>query len=161
MPAEIRRLEGQVASLSTERPAVHLALARLYLDPANPSPDYLAALAELRFFAALDPKGGAEPEVRQWIGALEVLARAREDRDRLAARLEDVTKESAEARKHLSSLLRETQERGRAAESQTREEAGLRDAVRSLTRENQELKQQIEKLKALDRQLEILRKNVR
>jgi hypothetical protein len=155
--AEVRRLEAEVAAVGAapeRRPDLHLALARLHLDPANPSPDYRAALAELRFFASLDPRGASAPDVQQWLRALEHLERVTEDRDRLAARAEKLAKANAEAQGTVEALRR-------AAESQAREAAGLRDAVKALSRDNEELRGQIEKLRELDRQLELLRRNVR
>lgn len=162
--AEVGRLEAEVAAVGgapARRPELHLALARLYLDPENPSRNYRAAQAELRFFAALDPRGASEPEVQRWLRALEVLNGEAAERDRLAARVEELANQHAQARRSIEALGRENQDLRRAAEGQSKDVAGLREAVKALTRENQDLKDQIEKLKELDRQLELLRRNVR
>lgn len=121
-------------------------LARLLRDPGNPSPDYAGALAALRAAVVQDPGAADEPEVRSWLGPLEALERAEQERARLARRVSELERESRDLRAE--------------REGQARQEAELREQLRAATRENEELRGRIERLKELDRSLERLRQNL-
>jgi hypothetical protein len=115
-------------------------LALLYTHPANRSPDYERALALMRTFLSKAAQAGRDPDVGRLTALLDAVGR-------------------------LGRLLRTARSREKElvaqVESLQQREQNLEQREKDLLAENQALSARIEKLKALDLQMEKRRKSVR
>jgi hypothetical protein len=160
--AEIERLRSRVAdSKAPAPPETYLDLAMLYVDHENPKPDYRLALKDLDSYSVLDPAGARSREVRNWIAVLRRLEALEGEAAELRRQGEEKDKALERARKEAQEARKEAQEARRNGEALVRENGDLAEIVKQLRKENQEMKETILKLKALDIELEELRKKTR
>jgi hypothetical protein len=125
---EISRLEkvSREHPLPSVRAQCHLQLAFLYVEARNPHLNYSRALEELRIYLSLSPDKVHTADVENWLAVLREIDHLRADKIELAER---------------NRTLRASNEKAQEANKNLRDEAV-------------KLKETIEKLNYLDRQLE-------
>jgi hypothetical protein len=129
---EISRLEkiSREHPVPSVRAQCHLQLAFLYVEARNPHLNYTRALEELRIYLSLSSEKGHTTDVENWLAALREIDHLRTDKIELAER---------------NRTLRASNEKAQEMNKNLRDEAV-------------KLKETIEKLNYLDRQLEEKRK---
>jgi hypothetical protein len=178
--AEIERWEGVARDAPDDalRAGAHLRLALLLSHPDQSEPDYRRALEELEGYRTLDPKGAEEMGVRRLQGVLSELHRCERRGERRREVVELLWKEEQEVRRRLEilrqdsrgadavmttlveegrALRRRNQELGRDNEDMARRIRDLEAAGQRFAEENRELQETLQRLKALDLQLERMR----
>ncbi|RJQ44414.1 MAG: hypothetical protein C4538_10290 [Nitrospiraceae bacterium] len=110
---EIERLKGSAQKTQAPPDAAqpHIKLAFLYSHYRNPLPDYYRALEHLRMYASLDPEGGKQVYVQNWLAILReiaILGSANQDQKEKAEQMKKdivrIEKENAEMKEKLEKL---------------------------------------------------------
>lgn len=128
--------------------AIHLELARIYGYPGNAERNYEKALKHLEAYRDLRPEASSDFRIQNWLGLLtdlQALSRAREDRERMAAIVDDFRQKLTKFEQKLTTL------EASARNLETENEA-LQD-------ENRRLREKIDSLKFLDLRFEEKRRS--
>jgi hypothetical protein len=175
IPAEIPRwtdlAREDAANSDPVRAGAHLRLALLYSHPDNPDPRFDLALEHLESYAALDPEGARDVEIRRLHEILEDLSRCvlRGERRKEVAdllwksdqevrkRLEALRKDSRGMTQAVGLLVEEELELRRQNDKLQRRNEELEKSAQDLSQQNADLKDKIEQLKKLDLQMEKIR----
>ena len=175
VPSEVERwgrVAGDGAGASDpERGAAHLRLALLYSHPDNPEARFDLALEHLDSYAALDPEGARDAEIRRLRAVLEDLSRCVLRGERRKEVTDLLWKDDQEVRRRLEALQRDSRGMSQVVGSLFQEQMDLRrenerlqqrareleENAQDVTRQNAELRQTIEQLKKLDLQMEKIR----
>jgi hypothetical protein len=168
--ARIEELESQFRKDKNADPEGALAheLALLYVHPANPAPDYGRSLAMLRAYLSLAPPGEEDLETGRLAALLEVierlgrLLRDSETQEDVLSAQEQALLEDIE---HLGRLLRDSKTQEYVLSGQVQAlQHGERDAKKreqELRAQIKTLQERIEKIQALELEMEQRRRPVR
>ena len=125
----------------------HLGLALLYVDYTNPHLNYIRALQEMEGYFSLSPDKAQPADLQNWLAVLRETNRLRRDKT-----------EMAEQNRALQIYIERLQTSLEKAQESNK---GLRDEVAGLREMNLRMKETIERLKTLDRQMEEKRRLVK
>ena len=146
----------------------HRELAGLYLNYRNPQMNYAKALREFENYLGADPEGRRSDEVMNWVSALRELERREKEASGLKERIKTMAWEREGQQQALARQGSRIQELHDAAERLQgrvgileKENRSLAEVSRNLKEENEKVKDTLEKLRALDRQMEEKRRNIR
>ncbi|HSE84463.1 MAG TPA: hypothetical protein VLB01_07950 [Thermodesulfobacteriota bacterium] len=117
-----------------------LELAMLHSSYKNPKPDYRRALDELEVYIFLDPEGGRDDAIQNWLAVLRTLQKLEEENNKIKWIINQLTTEN-------QSLAEENKE--------------MKETIEHLETLDKEMKETIEQLKSLDLRLEEKRKNIK
>ena len=125
---------------SSVRVQSHLQLALLYVDAKNPRHNYSRALEELKIYLSLTPAEYHTADLQNWVAALKEMDHLRTDK----VELEERNRTLQAQNDRLQASIEKGQELNRS----------LRDEATNLKETNHKMRETIEKLNVLDRQIE-------
>ncbi len=125
----------------------HLQLAFLYVDYRNPHLNYVRALQEMEEYLSFCPDKTQPADLRNWLAVLRETNRLSRDKAEMA--------EQNRALQNYIERLHNSLEKAQESNK------GLRDEVAGLREMNLRMKETIERLKTLDRQMEEKRRLVK
>jgi chromosome segregation ATPase len=130
--------------------------------------NYAKALREFENYLGADPEDRKSDEVMNWVSALRELERREKEASGLKERIKTMTWEREGQQRALAQQGSRIQELHDAAERLQgrvgileKENRSLGEVSRNLKEENEKVKDTLEKLRALDRQMEEKRRSIR
>jgi outer membrane protein assembly factor BamD (BamD/ComL family) len=143
---EFFRETSRLEKLAREHPKTsvraqsHMQLAFLYVNDRNPQLDYSRALQEMESYLSLSPDKGQTVDFQNWLAVLREMNYLRRDRIRMG-----------EKNQALQDRVEKLQTSLESAQKVSR---SLHDEVANLKESNNKMREAIQRLKNLDRQME-------